>query len=595
MVGVVLANEVCAGESEYVMLESLTISNLGIIASASIELDPGLTVLTGETGAGKSMILQSIGLLMGNRGSTELVLDSADRARVDCEVKFARAAGPLVLALVEESGGECEEIDNSGELSLLISREITHSGRGKIFLGGRQVPASVLRAVSENLIALHGQSDQVLLRDAARQLELLDRAGAQGVATAKTAYQLALRLYRTLRKEQDRLRASESDQKARVFVLEQGIGDIAELNVVAGEDDHAAQKISIMRNIDDISGSVGRAREVLSGANDTGRDENSMSILEQFGVLAKSLEHAGELDTGLSPHLMRIRSATAEMSDLDADLARYLAALDADPQELADLEIRVSRLSAIKKKYGPSLTDVITWRDRAHIELEDLLSRDSRLEELDREISVAFTVMTQTAQVLTLARAMAARQLEASIESELGGLAMPFAQVKIELEIETDPQLWTRSGCDRAVFMLAAHQGAKFLPLSRSASGGELSRVMLAIEVALAGEDPVPTMIFDEVDAGIGGAVAVEVGRRLAALARHTQVIVVTHLPQVAAFADRHLVVEKIAAANSVQTSVVLVQGEERVREITRMLSGLPDSEHGGAHAVELLEIGAKK
>jgi len=595
MVGVVLANEVCAGESEYVMLESLTISNLGIIASASIELDPGLTVLTGETGAGKSMILQSIGLLMGNRGSTELVLDSADRARVDCEVKFARAAGPLVLALVEESGGECEEIDNSGELSLLISREITHSGRGKIFLGGRQVPASVLRAVSENLIALHGQSDQVLLRDAARQLELLDRAGAQGVATAKTAYQLALRLYRTLRKEQDRLRASESDQKARVFVLEQGIDDIAELNVVAGEDDHAAQKISIMRNIDDISGSVGRAREVLSGANDTGRDENSMSILEQFGVLAKSLEHAGELDTGLSPHLMRIRSATAEMSDLDADLARYLAALDADPQELADLEIRVSRLSAIKKKYGPSLTDVITWRDRAHIELEDLLSRDSRLEELDREISVAFTVMTQTAQVLTLARAMAARQLEASIESELGGLAMPFAQVKIELEIETDPQLWTRSGCDRAVFMLAAHQGAKFLPLSRSASGGELSRVMLAIEVALAGEDPVPTMIFDEVDAGIGGAVAVEVGRRLAALARHTQVIVVTHLPQVAAFADRHLVVEKIAAANSVQTSVVLVQGEERVREITRMLSGLPDSEHGGAHAVELLEIGAKK
>ncbi len=595
MVGVVLANEVCAGESEYVMLESLTISNLGIIASASIELDPGLTVLTGETGAGKSMILQSIGLLMGNRGSTELVLDSADRARVDCEVKFARAAGPLVLALVEESGGECEEIDNSGELSLLISREITHSGRGKIFLGGRQVPASVLRAVSENLIALHGQSDQVLLRDAARQLELLDRAGAQGVATAKTAYQLALRLYRTLRKEQDRLRASESDQKARVFVLEQGIDDIAELNVVAGEDDHAAQKISIMRNIDDISGSVGRAREVLSGANDTGRDENSMSILEQFGVLAKFLEHAGELDTGLSPHLMRIRSATAEMSDLDADLARYLAALDADPQELADLEIRVSRLSAIKKKYGPSLTDVITWRDRAHIELEDLLSRDSRLEELDREISVAFTVMTQTAQVLTLARAMAARQLEASIESELGGLAMPFAQVKIELEIETDPQLWTRSGCDRAVFMLAAHQGAKFLPLSRSASGGELSRVMLAIEVALAGEDPVPTMIFDEVDAGIGGAVAVEVGRRLAALARHTQVIVVTHLPQVAAFADRHLVVEKIAAANSVQTSVVLVQGEERVREITRMLSGLPDSEHGGAHAVELLEIGAKK
>jgi len=595
MVGVVSANEVCAGESEYVMLESLTISNLGIIASASIELGPGLTVLTGETGAGKSMILQSIGLLMGNRGSTELVLDSADRARVDCEVKFTKAAGPVVLALVEESGGECEEIDDSGELSLLISREITHSGRGKIFLGGRQVPASVLRAVSENLITLHGQSDQVLLRDAARQLELLDRAGAQELATAKTAYQVALRDYRTLRKEQDRLRANESDQQARVFVLEQGIGDIAELNFVVGEDDHAAQKISVMRNIDDLNGSVGRARELLSGANDTGPEGDSISILEQFGELAKSLEHACELDTGLSPHLGRILSATADISDLDADLGRYLAALDADPQELANLEIRVSRLSAIKKKYGPALADVIIWHDRAHSELEGILSRDSRLEELDGEITAAFTGVTHNAHALTLARATAAKRLEAGIESELGGLAMPFAQVKIELEIETDPELWTRSGRDRTIFMLAAHEGAKFLPLSRSASGGELSRVMLAIEVALAGEDPAPTMIFDEVDAGIGGAVAVEVGRRLAALARHTQVIVVTHLPQVAAFADRHLVVEKIAAANSVQTSVVLVQGEERVHEITRMLSGLPDSEHGGAHALELLELGAKK
>ena len=171
---------------------------------------------------------------------------------------------------------------------------------------------------------------------------------------------------------------------------------------------------------------------------------------------------------------------------------------------------------------------------------------------------------------------------------------MPFAQMRIELAVEEDPELWSRSGRDRATFMLAAHEGAKFLPLSRTASGGELSRVMLAIEVALAGEDPVPTMIFDEVDAGIGGGVAVEVGRRLAALAKHTQVIVVTHLPQVAAFADRHLVVEKVAQSHSVETSIARVQGEERVREITRMLSGLPDSEHGGAHALELLELGSK-
>ena len=577
------------------MLESLTISNLGIIAAASIELDPGLTVLTGETGAGKSMILQSIGLLMGDRASAELVLVSADRARVDCEVKFDATLGSAVLALVEESGGECEAIENSVDRTLLISREITPTGRGKIFLGGRQVPASVLRQVSENLIVLHGQSDQVLLRDGSKQLELLDRAGGEAAASAKIAYQNSLRSYRKLLKEQENLLASEGDQQARIFVLEQGINEISELNLVEGEDDQAAQKISVMRNIDDLNSCVGRARELLTGATDPIRESRSTPVVEQLGEIVKSLEHGRELDSELSLNLDRIVSALAELSDLDADLGSYLSGLGADPAELADLETRVSQLSAIKKKYGSTLADVIAWREQAQGELEAMLSRDSRLDEIAGEIAAALEVVAQDAKELTLARASAAKALEASIKSELAGLSMPFAQVKIELEVEADPKLWTRSGCDRAVFMLAAHESAKFLPLSRCASGGELSRVMLAIEVALAGEDPVPTMIFDEVDAGIGGAVAVEVGRRLAALARHTQVIVVTHLPQVAAFADRHLVVEKKSAANSVETTVALVDGDARVREITRMLSGLPDSEHGGAHSLELLELGAKK
>jgi DNA repair protein RecN (Recombination protein N) len=524
------------------MIESLTISNLGIITAASIELDPGLTVLTGETGAGKSMILQSIGLLMGDRASAELVLDSADRARVDCELTFNQNIGTRIVSLVEESGGECEEIENSGDRSLLISREISHNGRGKIFLGGRQVPASALRQVSENLIALHGQSDQVLLRDGMKQLELLDRAGGEATTNAKTTYQIALRQYRRLLKEQATLRSSEVDQQARIFVLQQGINEISELNLIEGEDDQAAQKISVMRNIDDLNGCVETARDLLSGALDSGPESRSTSVVEQLSEIAKSLEHGRELDGQLAEYLDRVVSTLTELSDVDADLGIYLAGLGADPDELAALEARVSQLSIIKKKYGPSLPEVIAWREHAENEL-----------------------------------------------------SMPFAQVKIELEVEQDPQLWTRSGCDRVVFMLAAHESAKFLPLARCASGGELSRVMLAIEVALAGEDPVPTMIFDEVDAGIGGTVAVEVGRRLAKLALHTQVIVVTHLPQVAAFADRHLVVEKKAAANSVQTTVSLVHGDARVREITRMLSGLLDSEHGGAHAMELLELGAKK
>lgn len=577
------------------MLESLKISNLGIITAASIELDPGLTVLTGETGAGKSMILQSIGLIMGDRASSELVLDSADRARVDCEVTFDGTARSLILALVEESGGECEEINNSSERSLLISREISQNGRGKIFLGGRQVPASTLRQVSENLIALHGQSDQVLLRDGVKQLELLDRAGGDSIVHAKTSYQSAFRGYRTLLKEQDNLRANEHDQQARIFVLEQGINEISELNLVEGEDEQADQKITIMRNIDDLNSCVGMARELLAGVIDSGRETRSISVVDQLSEIAKSLDHGRALDSELSAHHARIVSALAELSDLDADLGSYLSGLGADPTELADLEYRVSQLSVIKKKYGSTVSEVISWCDQAQTELEIRLSRDSRLDALDEEISAALVIATRQAQALTRARAAAAQALESNIESELGGLSMPFARVKIEIDVETNPQLWTRSGCNQVIFMLAAHESAKFLPLSRFASGGELSRVMLAIEVALAGEDPVPTMIFDEVDAGIGGVVAVEVGRRLAALAQHTQVIVVTHLPQVAAFADRHLVVEKKAAVNSVETKVALVSGEARVREITRMLSGLPDSEHGGAHAVELLELGAKK
>ncbi|MEZ7821957.1 MAG: DNA repair protein RecN [Candidatus Nanopelagicales bacterium] len=576
------------------MLESLTISDLGIIAAASIELDPGLTVLTGETGAGKSMILQSIGLIMGNRASAELVLESAERARVDCEVRFSGADGATVIALVEQGGGECEEIEGSADFSLLISREINQSGRGKVFLGGRPVPASVLREVSENLIALHGQSDQVLLRDPGKQLELLDRAGGDSVASIKTRYQVALRDYRKLRKERDQLLTSESDQQARIFVLEQGIKEISELSLTEGEDAQAAQKISVMRNVDDLNSAVGRVRELLTGVSNSGQESRSASVLDQMGEASKSLEHAGELDTEVGAHLGRMVSLITEISDLDSDLAYYLAALGSDPQELADLETRVSHLSAIKKKYGPSLAEVLHWNVQAELELAGILARDSRLEELNAAISVALTVATERVKELTQVRAMTAGQLEVSIAAELGGLAMPFAQMRIELAVEEDPELWSRSGRDRATFMLAAHEGAKFLPLSRTASGGELSRVMLAIEVALAGEAPVPTMIFDEVDAGIGGGVAVEVGRRLAALAKHTQVIVVTHLPQVAAFADRHLVVEKVAQSHSVKTSVALVEGEERVREITRMLSGLPDSEHGGAHALELLELGSK-
>ncbi len=576
------------------MLESLTISGLGIISAASVELDPGLTVLTGETGAGKSMILQSIGLIMGNRASAELVLESAERARVDCEVRFSGADSARVIALVEQGGGECEEIEGSADFSLLISREINQSGRGKAFLGGRPVPASVLREVSENLIALHGQSDQVLLRDPGKQLELLDRAGGDTLASVKTRYQVALRDYRKLRNERDRLLASESDQQARIFELEQGIREISDLSLTEGEDAQAAQKISVMRNIDDLNGAVGRARELLSGASNFGQESRSASVLEQMGEASKSLEHAGELDIEVGAHLGRMVSLITEISDLDSDLAYYLAALGSDPQELADLETRVSHLTAIKKKYGPSLAEVLHWNAQAGLELADILVRDSRLEELNAAISVALTVATECVEELTQVRAKTAMQLEGSIAAELGGLAMPFAQMRIELAVEEDPELWSRSGRDRALFMLAAHEGAKFLPLSRTASGGELSRVMLAIEVALAGEDPVSTMIFDEVDAGIGGGVAVEVGRRLAALAKHTQVIVVTHLPQVAAFADRHLVVEKVAQSHSVKTSIALVEGEERVREITRMLSGLPDSEHGGAHALELLELGSK-
>ncbi len=576
------------------MLESLTISNVGIISEASIELDPGLTVLTGETGAGKSMILQSIGLLMGNRGSTELIFAGADLARVDCEAKFNSTACARVLELVEESGGECEEIRGSGEHSLLLSREISQSGRGKIFLGGRQVPASVLKDVSENLIALHGQSDQVLLRDPPKQLELLDRAGAGLVARTKAAYQVARRAYRSLCKEYDQLRISESDQRSRIFTLEQGIGEISELKLVTDEDIEITQKISVMRNVDDLSNTVGRARELLAGSADFAQGSLSESVLDQLAEILKSLEHACELDPELETHRARVVSASAEMADLDSELGQYVTGLGADPLELSQLETRISELSGVKKKYGPSLTDVINWHAQALVELESLRTRDSRMSELEGEIEEALAVMSKEAEALSKARAQTAKKLKASIESELSALAMPYAQVAIELDSLADPDSWTRSGKDQIMFMLAAHEGAKFLPLSKSASGGELSRVMLAIEVALAGEDPVPTMIFDEVDAGIGGAVAVEVGRRLAALAEHTQVIVVTHLPQVAAFADRHLVVEKTAQAKSVQTTVARVQGEERVREITRMLSGLPDSEHGGAHALELLDLAAR-
>jgi DNA repair protein RecN (Recombination protein N) len=568
------------------VLEELRITGLGVIDDTTLRLTRGMNVITGETGAGKTMVVTGLGLLFGGRADAGRVRADPGRAVVEGRLRLAGALGGAIQTRITDAGAE---VDDDG--SVLLSRTVTIEGRSRAHVGGRSMPVSMLTEVGEQVVAVHGQSDQLRLLRPAEQRASLDRfAGPEHEKLLET-YREAYSRWRAVAEDlADRRRnARERTQEAELLKL--GLDEITRVDPQPGEDDELRAEGQRLEHAEGLRIAAAEAAQALAGGVEVTDDTPDATQL--LGAARRTLEAQAGVDASLGDLAARLEEAASLIGDVAAELSAYLSALDADPARLETIYERRAALRALTRKYADDVDGVIAWADHARSRLAVLDSSDDLLEELEKERQRLETTVSEMAGRLTAARTEAAERFSGAVSVELAGLAMPHA--KVEVAVLARPDGPGPDGADEVELRLLAHPGAPSLPLQKGASGGELSRVMLAIEVVFAGAGGPPTLVFDEVDAGVGGQAAVEIGRRLARLARTHQVLVVTHLPQVAAFADRHLVVAKDTGGAITTSGVRIVEETERARELARMLAGLPDSDLGIAHAEELLAVAEKE
>jgi DNA repair protein RecN (Recombination protein N) len=570
-------------------LTELRIRGLGAIDDVTLELGSGLTVVTGETGAGKTMVVTGLTLLFGGRADPGRVRASG---RAGVEGRLVLPAGSPVWERAADAGADPDE-----DGSLILARTISAEGRSRAFLGGRSVPVGVVAELAEGLLAVHGQSDQLRLSRPAEQRRALDRyAGPEHLALLEH-YRSAHARWRQLSTDLDRRRGQARELAQAADVLRHGLEEIAAVAPEPGEDDALDVQAARLGDADALRTAADEARQALVGdiTGDLGAGDLVPDATAALATAERTL--AGSDDPTLVLLAQDLADAVAVVSDVAGQLASYVADLDADPGRLAEVLDRRAAIAGLVRKYadpGEGLAGVLDWADDARRRLSDLDVSDETLAALERARDEARSEVDALGAQVSAGRRAAADGFAAEVGRELTGLAMSAASVSFR--IDSHPDEPGSEGIDEVALLLAAHPGAPPRPVHKGASGGELSRVMLAIEVVFAGADPVPVMVFDEVDAGVGGQAAGEIGRRLARLARDHQVVVVTHLAQVAAFADTHLVVDKSADADAgvTATDIRAVDGEDRVRELARMLSGLADSDTGQAHARELLAVASE-
>jgi DNA repair protein RecN (Recombination protein N) len=649
------------------MLEEVRITGLGVINDALLELSPGFTALTGETGAGKTMVVTGLGLLFGGRADPARVRPDTQRASVEGRLRTDPRG--KVAQQVEEAGGE---LDDDG--TLVLTRTVSSEGRSRAFAGGRGVPVSLLTYLADDLVAVHGQSDQQQLLKPGRQRESLDKYAGGALQETLGDYQRTYHRHRKVRDELTMLTSEARSRVAEAEALRAGLTDIERLNPVAGEATALRAEEDRLANADALNAAATTAHEALLGDPTAGSD--GMDAVTLLGHARRALDAVRRHDTEIDAVAGRLSEAAYLVSEVAAELASYIQSIDADPARLAAVQERRAVLARIIRLYGPGgvsahingvpvtldrpavpsnalagpdasadpmrtpvalgsayssdsgfsvfatsatadastvpgtgsadgetllaeaseaaepddIAYVLAWAERAALRVAELDTDDDTIAALTAEEADLSAQVTSLAARLSELRATAGERFGQDVTAELTALAMPHARVSVVLSTLAEPGPY---GIDDVEIRLSANPGAPALPLHKGASGGELSRVMLAIEVVFAGADPVPTFVFDEVDAGVGGKAAVEIGRRLRKLARLAQVIVVTHLPQVAAFADNHLVIAKSDDGLITSSGVLRLDHDGRVRELSRMLAGLEDSEHGQAHAGELLAAAA--
>jgi DNA repair protein RecN (Recombination protein N) len=545
------------------VITELRIQNLGVIAAASVQPGPGFTALTGETGAGKTMVLTALEMLLGGKVDSAI----ADGATIDG--LFAVPPGHPGLNLIEQAGGVCDDAE------IVLGRTATN-GRLRAFAGGRMVPAALLTEVGEVLVTVHGQASQQRLRGPAAQRRALDRFGDADHEALLHAHRQAYARWQAATRDLEQARQSLQETQQRILFLRTALEDIEKVDPQPGEADAARSEQHRLTNLADISAATGSTLAALLG------DDEASGAADLLHAAARMLGSVD--DPQLQPLHERLISAAEEVSDIGRDLSAYTDGLADEPGRLDWLNARLHELAVLDSRYGP---DVLAWSQAAAAELT-ALERGVDIEALEAAGSAATLALEEATVALTASRRSLAARLAELATAELRDLAMPNASLQVSV---TDGDHGP-DGADEVAFLLAPHPGSTPAPIAKAASGGELSRIMLALEVVLADTDTVGTFVFDEVDAGVGGAAATAIGRRLARLAEHAQVIVVTHMPQVAAFAGTHLRVLKQQDADVTVSDVRVLDDEERVVEIARMLAGQEESASAREHARELLTLG---
>jgi DNA repair protein RecN (Recombination protein N) len=562
-------------------IEELGIRDLGVIAEATLPIGPGFTAVTGETGAGKTMVVTALGLLLGARADATAVRAGAKQAWV--EGRWYVPGRPVIEERVADAGGELE----AGEL--LLGRSVSAEGRSRAVVGGRSAPVGLLSELADELVVVHGQADQQRLRSAGAQRAALDRFGGRELQQALDAYRTAFESWRDDARELERLREAHDARRREAEELREALDEVEQVDPQPGEDTELHERADRLTNLEDLRLAAAQSHELISAESPVDDAPDAVVLVENA---KRHLERVAAHDTALSPIVEVLTNAGFLLADAAAELSSYVAGLDADgARELELVQERRASLAALVRRHGATLDDVLAFRADGGLRLLELDGDDERIGQLEASVAAAEAEVDRLAARLTELRTEAASRLGAAVTTELAALAMPDA----ELHVAVEPGEPAPHGRDQVSILLRPHPGAEPRSVARGASGGELSRVMLAIEVVIAGTDPVPTFVFDEVDAGVGGAAAIEIGRRLARLAERSQVIVVTHLAQVAAFATNHLSVVKGTDGQVTASSVRQLEGAEREAEMARLLSGLTDSEIGLAHARELLEIAADR
>ena len=558
-------------------LEEISIRSLGVIESSNIEFKPGLTVLTGETGAGKTMVLTALGLVLGSKSDSDLVRAGQERAIVT-----GKFAVPKDLATqIIDAGGEIEEE------SVVISRTVSTAGKSRVLVGGVVSSAAAVSSFANSLVEIHAQSSSSKLTKPGVARELLDRFAGIDL----TAYQQTFDQYQQMLRRINELKEQLSQADRQIAELSELADEFAKLNPKSGELVEIENEIAKLGSVEVLNQAVSAALNLFEN-----EDLSAVNMLQQ---IRKSLDQVNGKDKQLDAITERYTESLLNLQDISSDLSSYLSQLEADPNRFEKLQDRKASLNSLLKRYGKgsdkeaAFEQLLIDGKSAKERIADLSGGDQRVAELQKEADSLFKQLQDQGLALSKLRKINGEKLSSQVTDEVRSLSMPNASFVIEQTVGDvkNSKSFTSNGIDEISILFSAHSGGTPLALNKVASGGELSRVMLALEVVIAEAEPIGTYIFDEVDAGVGGKAAIEVGRRLSKLSKSAQVIVITHLAQVAAWADNHLVVKKSENGLVTQSDVMEVSATERKIEIARMLSGQEDSQTAQEHAGELLAI----